>query len=111
MSPTAVEASIAKLAYLQGLDDARMAKLEAKNGLEAYLYMVKNKLEDEAEAMGAVTSGEQREALSELVTTSVDWLDDEGFDVETKLYKDKRGAVEGLAEPIFFRLDEVALTN
>jgi DNA repair ATPase RecN len=87
-------------------NQARMEKLSAKNGLEAFLYAVKNKMEDEAEAIAKVSTEEQREAVTTLVAASVDWLDDEGYDVATEVYKTKLGEVEGLVEPLYFRLDE-----
>ena len=44
---------------------------------------MKNKMEDEAETMEKVTTEEQRDQLLETVRTSVDWLDEDGFDAET----------------------------
>lgn len=85
-----------------------MEKLSAKNGLEAFLYAVKNKLDDEAEEVAKIATEEQREALSTLVAASVEWLDDEGYDVETPEYKGKLAEVEGLVEPLYFRLEEAA---
>ena len=70
------------------------------------MYAVKNKMEDEAEAIAKVSTEEQREAVTTLVAASVDWLDDEGYDVATEVYKTKHGEVEGLVEPLYFRLDE-----
>ena len=59
--------------------------MEAKNGLEAYLYSVKNKVEDELETMSQVSTDEQRESLTSLVAEVLEWLDDEGFDTKTEV--------------------------
>lgn len=106
VSPSAADESKDKLAYLQAKDDERMAKLAAKNTLEAYLYGVKNKVEDEAAAVELVSTEEQRTALSELVASSLEWLDDDGYDAVTDVYVSKKADVEDLAEPLFFRLAE-----
>jgi len=106
VSPEMVAESKDKLGYLQVLDDLRFSKLEAKNGLEAYLYAVKGKMEDEAEALGAVTTEEQREALLAAATAALEWLEEDGYDAEVPEYKEKRASVTDLADPIYFRLDE-----
>jgi len=107
VSPPEVQTSKDKLAYLQELADLRQAKLEAKNTLEAYLYEVKNRVEDEAQTVDQVTTEEQREELLELARQYIDWLDDEGYDVETEIYIEKKRDVKKLATPIFFRATEL----
>eukprot|EP00614_Pseudopedinella_elastica_P026670 CAMPEP_0172615954 /NCGR_PEP_ID=MMETSP1068-20121228/62611_1 /TAXON_ID=35684 /ORGANISM="Pseudopedinella elastica, Strain CCMP716" /LENGTH=966 /DNA_ID=CAMNT_0013421253 /DNA_START=59 /DNA_END=2959 /DNA_ORIENTATION=+ len=105
-SPAAVAESQAKLNYLQALDDARFAKMEAKNGLEGFLYDVKGKLDDEAEALEQVSTEAQRAVLLEAAQAALDWLDDEGFDQEAAVYKTKQTDVMDLSAPLFFRLEE-----
>jgi hypoxia up-regulated 1 len=107
VSPPEVQTSKDKLAYLQELADLRRAKLEAKNTLEAYLYEVKNRVDDEAQTVDQVTTEEQREELLELARQYIDWLDDDGYDVETEIYIEKKGDVKKLATPIFFRATEL----
>jgi hypoxia up-regulated 1 len=106
LHPDAVQASKDKLAYLQLLDDERKYKLETKNALESYLYAVKNRMEDEAEVMDAISTEEQREALNENVRSNIDWLDDDGFDAKSEEYISRKVDVSELAEPIFFRAEE-----
>lgn len=108
VSPAAVAESKAKLAYLQAKDDERKLKLEAKNGLEAYLYMVKNKVEDELETISQVSTEEQREALLAMTATVLEWLDDDGYDAKTELYHEKKASVQELADPLFFRHTELS---
>ena len=107
ISPSEMQSSKDKLAYLQVLADLRTAKLEAKNTLEAYLYEIKNRVEDEAETVDQVTTEEQREEILNTVRNYADWLDDDGYDVETEIYITKRKEVKALADPIFFRASEL----
>merc|ERR1712038_213716 len=58
-----MEESKAKLSELARLDKERMMLEEIRNNYESYIYLIKNKLIDDEEAIGAVTTEEQREEL------------------------------------------------
>lgn len=106
-SDAEIETSRAKLAHLQLVDDQRREKEEAKNSLEAFIYEVRNKFDDDSEVIGKVTTEDQREEVQTLLAATAEWLDDEGYDVETALYREKRGAIDILSSPVFSRASEL----
>jgi hypoxia up-regulated 1 len=62
---------------------------------------------DDEEVIGKVTTEEQRSELMEMLSLTSDWLDDEGFDVDTQLYREKKVSVGLLSDPIFTRAEEL----
>jgi hypoxia up-regulated 1 len=73
-----LEASRAKLLEMAEKDKERMLLEEAKNKVESYFYMVKNKLSDDEDAIAAVSTEEQREECRKLAEDTEDWLYYEG---------------------------------
>jgi hypothetical protein len=61
--------ALARLRTLKAADDAKRALDSAKNALEAFVYATRERKDNEGEALEAVTSEEQREALSGIVQT------------------------------------------
>lgn len=78
-------------------EEDRMIKerVDAKNGLESYLYNLKNTLED---SNGSV-SADDRKDLEDMIDESLDWIEDnQGVDKDEYLEKQKE--VEHVANPI-----------
>jgi hypothetical protein len=100
--------SKAKLELLAARDKARMMLEESKNNYEAYIYHIKNKLSDEEEAVGKVSTEEQREALLKAAEDASEWLDFEGYEADLETFKVKHAELAVPAEAIFFRLSEAA---
>lgn len=82
-------------------DKAKMARIEAKNQLEGYLYNARNSLREDKvkETLGDndVTSAE------DVITKGLAWLD-EHADEETDVYEGQRKNIESQIQPIMMKL-------
>lgn len=96
-----------KLAYLAQQDKERMMLEEIRNNYESYIYKIKNKLVDDEDAIGAVTSQEQRDALLKSAEDAEEWMYDDGYDASLETYTKKYNELTEPAEKIFFRVKEV----
>lgn len=81
----------------QYAEEDRLVKerIDAKNGLESYLYNLKNTMEDGADKLSA----EDRKDLADIVDETLDWMDDNSS-VEKEEYLEKQKEVEQIANPI-----------
>mmetsp|Transcript_9476 Transcript_9476/g.11008 ORF Transcript_9476/g.11008 Transcript_9476/m.11008 type:complete len:246 (-) Transcript_9476:144-881(-) len=100
--------SRAKLAELARKDKERMDLEEIRNTYESYIYLIKNKLIDDEEAIGAVSTQEQRDLLSKSAMEAEDWMYDEGYDADLETYTKKYEELSAPAEKVFFRVKEVS---
>lgn len=72
-------------------------RIDSKNGLESYLYSLKNTLEDDN--MGVNMNFENKKELLDYIDETLDWLEDNPeSDVEE--YDEKRNEVEQIVNPI-----------
>merc|ERR1711990_1083832 len=74
-------------------------KIDAKNGLEGYLYNLKNTLEDDEKGLADKLSEEDKEELDNTINEALDWLD-ENPEAEAEEFEDKQKEVEQIANPI-----------
>ncbi len=72
-------------------------RIDARNGLESYLYGLKNQLNDESGLGGKMDDTEKQELEAEL-TEALDWLDDNP-EADASEYNEKRKEVEAIANP------------
>lgn len=103
----AAEELAASLAVLKAFADQeaeKRANEAAKNALEAFIYITKDKLT--LDEVIAVSTEEERTNLDTQLSEASTWLEEEGFDAVAKIYKEKLSAVNKTARPIFFRLSE-----
>lgn len=100
------EAKTRRLA-LKAADDLKKATEAALNDLEGYIYKVKNNIEDQEKALKAVSTDEQRQAVVDLASSTMDWMEDEGRDQTIAVYAARQKDIQALAEPIFKRLSEL----
>mmetsp|Transcript_23165 Transcript_23165/g.34484 ORF Transcript_23165/g.34484 Transcript_23165/m.34484 type:complete len:958 (-) Transcript_23165:52-2925(-) len=100
--------SKAKLSELARLDKERMMLEEVRNNYESYIYHIKNKLIDDEEAIGAVTTQEQRDELQKSAEDAEEWMYDDGYDASLETYKNKYAELTEPAEKVFFRVKEVS---
>eukprot|EP00559_Dactyliosolen_fragilissimus_P008936 CAMPEP_0184862262 /NCGR_PEP_ID=MMETSP0580-20130426/6742_1 /TAXON_ID=1118495 /ORGANISM="Dactyliosolen fragilissimus" /LENGTH=937 /DNA_ID=CAMNT_0027360033 /DNA_START=157 /DNA_END=2970 /DNA_ORIENTATION=+ len=98
--------SRAKLAELARKDKELAMLEEARNKYEGYIYHIKNKLIDEEEAIGAVSTLEQREALLKSAEESEEWMYEDGYDADLETFNSKYLDLSEPAEKIFFRVKE-----
>merc|ERR1712176_988276 len=74
-------------------------RIDAKNGLESYLYNLKNTLNDEEKGISEKISAGDKKDLEDLIDESLDWLEDNP-EAETEEYDEKRKEVENITNPI-----------
>merc|ERR1711998_66447 len=79
------------------------ARIDAKNGLEGYLYNLKNTLEDDEKGLADKLSEEDKEELDNTINEALDWLD-ENPEAEAEEFEDKQKEVEQVANPIMREL-------
>jgi len=72
-------------------------KIDARNGLESYLYNLKNTLDDEEK--GANLSAQDKKELQDMVDETLDWME-ENPEADKEDYKEKQKEVEQVANPI-----------
>lgn len=77
-------------------EDKKMKeRISARNGLESYLYQIKNLLDDE----GKDFSDEDRQTLEQVAEDGLEWMDD-NQEADTEEYADKQRDLEQISQPI-----------
>ncbi|TKA54808.1 hypothetical protein B0A53_02617 [Rhodotorula sp. CCFEE 5036] len=87
----------------------KLAREEARNVLEAYVYRVRDLVEGgsrESAAFLAASVESERKAVRELQQKTAEWLFDEGESAETKELKEKKRELEKLVQHILSRSTE-----
>ncbi|GAA5862035.1 hypothetical protein JCM8547_001565 [Rhodosporidiobolus lusitaniae] len=87
----------------------KLAREEARNVLEAYVYRVRDLLEGgnlESEAFVAASIESERKAVRDLNEKTSEWLWDEGEEADTKVLKEKKKELEKLVKHITSRSTE-----
>ena len=74
-------------------------RIDARNGLESYLYNLKNTLEDDEKGMADNISAEDKKELQDMVDEVLDWMD-ENPEADKEDYDEKQKEVEQVANPI-----------
>ena len=71
-------------------------RIDARNGLESYLYNLKNTLEDDEKADSI--SAEDKKELQDIVDETLDWMD-ENPEADKEDYDEKQKEVEQDGQP------------
>merc|ERR1712241_1309450 len=74
-------------------------RIDARNGLESYLYNLKNTLEDDEKGVADNISSEDKKELQDMIDEALDWLD-ENPEADKEDYDAKQKEVEQVANPI-----------
>merc|ERR1712176_990692 len=74
-------------------------RIDAKNGLESYLYNLKNQLEDEEKGIADKISAGDKKELQDLIDETLDWMEDNP-EAEKEDYDEKMKEVENVSNPI-----------
>merc|ERR1739841_261586 len=72
-------------------------RIDAKNGLESYLYNLKNTLNDDEKEV-SISAGDKQE-LQDIIDETLDWLEDNP-EADAEEYGEKQKEVEQIANPI-----------
>jgi hypoxia up-regulated 1 len=107
MSEAMFVESKAKLDELNRKDNERVELEAARNQVESYCYLIKNKLIDDEEKIAVVSTEEQREEISKLAADTTEWLDFDAYDADLETMQSKYKALSEPAEKIWFRMKEL----
>jgi len=80
-------------------DKKVQGRINARNGLESYLYNLKNTLSDEEKGISEKIEAAEKNELLSLIDESLDWLE-ENPEAEGEEYSAKQKEVEQVANPI-----------
>eukprot|EP00591_Stephanopyxis_turris_P017739 CAMPEP_0195538624 /NCGR_PEP_ID=MMETSP0794_2-20130614/49627_1 /TAXON_ID=515487 /ORGANISM="Stephanopyxis turris, Strain CCMP 815" /LENGTH=644 /DNA_ID=CAMNT_0040672623 /DNA_START=676 /DNA_END=2610 /DNA_ORIENTATION=- len=81
-------------------DTKRKDRINARNGIESYLYNLKNTLEDDQTGSIAENiSPENRRELQNVIDDALDWLDENG-NADTEDFMQKQRDVENIVNPM-----------
>merc|ERR1712007_271454 len=74
-------------------------RIDARNGLESYVYNLKNQLEDDEKGLADKLSPEDKKELQDTIDETLDWMD-ENPEADKEDYDEKQKEVENIANPI-----------
>ena len=100
LSKDQIEKMVAEAAEHEAEDKARMETVEARNGLESYLYNARNSFQDEKVKEKL---GDDATAGSDKAQEFINWLDNH-TDATTEEYKDKQKEAEEGLKPLLMKL-------
>ena len=85
----------------QYADEDRKVKerIDARNGLESYLYNLKNTLEDDEKGLADNISAQDKKELQDIIDETLDWMDSNP-EADKEDYNEKMKEVEQIANPI-----------
>jgi hypothetical protein len=98
--------SKAKMEELARKDLERQLLDEARNNLESYIYLIKNKLSDDEEAIGKISTEEQRTECQTLAEAAEEWMSDDGYGADLVTMTAKLSELTTPFEKIRFRQAE-----
>ncbi|VDM53781.1 unnamed protein product [Angiostrongylus costaricensis] len=88
---------------MQSADMLEKQKADAKNTVEEYVYEMREKISD---CLADFVTEKDADAFRSLLTTTEDWLYDEGEDTEKPVYEQRLGELKKLGDPIIERYRE-----
>ena len=74
-------------------------RIDARNGLESYLYNLKNTLDDDEKGISDNISAEDKKELQDMIDETLDWMDSNP-EADKEDYDEKLKEVEQVANPI-----------
>merc|ERR1712086_347363 len=74
-------------------------RIDARNGLESYVYNLKNQLDDDEKGLADKLSPEDKKELQDTIDETLDWME-ENPEAEKEDYDEKQKEVENISNPI-----------
>merc|ERR1712099_168179 len=74
-------------------------RIDARNGLESYVYNLKNQLEDDEKGLADKLSPEDKKELQDTIDETLDWME-ENPEADKEEYDEKQKEIENVANPI-----------
>merc|ERR1712125_131432 len=78
-------------------------RIDARNGLESYIYNLKNTLEDDEKGLSDTISAEDKKEMQDMIDETLDWMD-ENPEADKEDYDEKLKEAENVANPIMRNL-------
>merc|ERR1719310_1376114 len=82
-------------------------RIDGRNGLEGYLYNLKNTLDDTEKGIADKVDEEDKEKIEEAVKDGLEWLED-NQEAEKEEFEAKQKEVEGIVNPIMQKVYQQA---
>ena len=95
-----------RLSAFASSDKQRRLREEALNSLEGYTYRIRDVLTDDGFIEASTDS--QRSAIEKLLSSTSDWLHEEGSSATLEVLRQKLKDLEGLVKPVQSRKDEAS---
>ena len=102
LAPEDIERMLTDADKFADEDKALKEKVEARNGLEGYLYGLKTQVKDK-EKLGGKLTAEDIATVSEAVDEGIEWLD-ENQEADPEEYEEQKRSVEEVVTPIISAL-------
>ncbi|KAH9921141.1 Hsp70 protein-domain-containing protein [Fomitopsis serialis] len=109
LSVAAKRQSRARLTVIDNEEAGKRHREEARNSLEAYIYKLRDLLDENNPDTPFVKCSQEaeRKRIAENLKETAVWISDHGDDADTKELVAKRSALESLERPIFVRYEEI----
>ena len=99
LSPEDIERMVQEAEEFAEEDKKVQGRITAKNGLESYLYNLKNSLDDEEKGIADKIDESEKNELVSIIDETLDWLE-ENPEAEQEDFAEKQKEVEKVANPI-----------
>ncbi|KAF9221713.1 actin-like ATPase domain-containing protein [Gyrodon lividus] len=108
MSTAEKRVSRNRLRAIDNKEASKQLREEAHNTLEAYLYKLRDLLDDEPDTpFMKCSKPSERHAISQNLVDTISWLHEDGETADTSALREKRGALESLERSIVHRYKEI----
>merc|ERR1712125_228024 len=99
LSEEEIERMVAEAEEFAEEDRLMKKRIDARNGLESYLYNLKNTLEDDEKGVADSISAEDKKEMQDMIDEVLDWME-ENPEADKEDYDEKQKEVEQVANPI-----------
>jgi len=99
LSEAEIERMVKEAEMYSDEDKKVKGRIDARNGLESYLYNLKNNIEDESGLGGKIDKSSKNKVIK-VVDEALDWLDGNSDSAEEEDFKEKQKEVEQVINPI-----------
>lgn len=100
-------ASIKKISFFEKIDHDRVARETARNELEAYIYKVRDLLENES--FLKVSTSDEQKLLQAASTSANEWMNQDGDSADLAELVGKKHTMADTAKKIIFRRQELGI--
>ncbi|KAL9636538.1 MAG: hypothetical protein Q9164_002756 [Protoblastenia rupestris] len=103
LSQEEIDRMIAEAQEFAEEDKATSERIQARNGLENYVFSIKNQLNDN-EGLGGKIDEDDKETLMEAVKETADWLEESAAEATTEDFEEQKEKLSNVAYPITSKL-------